>query len=68
VRAALAEICNAEDRQHALIAVESFEADFRAKFPKAAAKITGYLEGPKCAAMRQRAPPHRPRPRRGDAY
>src|SRR3978361_2576634 len=37
---ALAEIWNAEDRQHALDAVGAFEATYRAKFPKATAKIT----------------------------
>jgi putative transposase len=39
-KAALAEIYNAEDKQHALAAVKAFEADFGAKFPKAVAKIT----------------------------
>ena len=38
-KAALAEIYNAEDRQHALQAVKSFEADYGAKWPKAVAKI-----------------------------
>jgi transposase-like protein len=37
---ALAEIWNAEDRQHALDAVASFRAAYGAKFPKAVAKIT----------------------------
>jgi transposase-like protein len=37
---ALAEIWNAEDRQHALDAVRAFEATYGAKFPKATAKIT----------------------------
>jgi transposase-like protein len=37
---ALAEICNAEDRRHALDAVKAFDAAYGAKFPKAAAKIT----------------------------
>jgi transposase-like protein len=37
---ALAEIYNAEDKTHALTAVNSFTADFAAKFPKAVAKIT----------------------------
>jgi len=37
---ALAEIWNAEDKQHALAAARSFEAAYGAKFPKAAAKIT----------------------------
>jgi transposase-like protein len=39
-KAALAEIYNAEDRTHALAAVQAFEAAFGAKFPKAVAKIT----------------------------
>jgi hypothetical protein len=39
-RKALAEIWNAEDRQHALDAVGAFEATYGAKFPKATAKIT----------------------------
>ena len=37
---ALAEIWNAEDKQHALAAVKAFDAAYGAKFPKAAAKIT----------------------------
>ena len=37
---ALAEIWNAEDKQHALEAVKAFEAAYGAKFPKATAKIT----------------------------
>ena len=37
---ALAEICNAEDRDHAQHAVKAFEADYGAKYPKAVAKIT----------------------------
>jgi transposase-like protein len=37
---ALAEIWNAEDRNHALDAVKSFDAGYGAKFPKAAAKVT----------------------------
>jgi transposase-like protein len=39
-KAALAEIYNAEDRDHALNAVKAFEADYGAKWPKAVAKIT----------------------------
>jgi hypothetical protein len=39
-KAALAEIYNAEDRDHALKAVKAFEADYGAKWPKAVAKIT----------------------------
>ena len=37
---ALAEIWNAEDRQHALDAVRAFEATYGARFPKATGKIT----------------------------
>jgi len=43
-RKALAEIWNAEDRNHALAAVKSFEAAYGAKFPKAVAKITADVE------------------------
>ena len=43
-KAALAEIYNAEDRDHALKAVKAFEADYGAKWPKAVAKITEYLD------------------------
>ena len=39
----LAEIRNAEDKQHALAAARSFEAAYGAKFPKAAEKITSDL-------------------------
>jgi hypothetical protein len=39
-KAALAEIYNAEDREHALAAVKVFAADYGAKCPKAVAKIT----------------------------
>ena len=38
---ALAEFWNAEDKDHARTAVKAFAAAYRAKFPKAAAKITG---------------------------
>ena len=38
-RKALAEIWNAEDKQHARTAVKSFEAAYGAKFPKAVAKV-----------------------------
>ena len=41
---ALAEIWNAEDRQHALDAVRAFEATYGAKFPKATGKITDDVE------------------------
>jgi transposase-like protein len=37
---ALAEIWGAEDKRHALAAVNAFDASYGAKFPKAAAKIT----------------------------
>ena len=40
-RKALAEIWNAEDKDHARAAVGKFEAAYGAKFPKAAAKVTG---------------------------
>ena len=39
----IAEIWNAEDKQHALAAARSFQAVHGAKFPKAAAKITSDL-------------------------
>ena len=38
---ALAEIWNAEDKDHARAAVKAFAAAYGAKFPKAVAKITG---------------------------
>ena len=41
---ALAEIWNAEDKNHARAAAKAFEAAYGAKFPKAAAKITDDLE------------------------
>jgi transposase-like protein len=37
---ALAEIWNAEDKRHALTAVNAFESAYGAKFPKATAKVT----------------------------
>jgi len=43
-KAALAEIYNAEDAEHARTAVTTFEADFGAKWPKAVAKITEDLD------------------------
>ena len=43
-KAALAEIFNAEDKDHALRAAKAFEADFGAKWPKAVAKITDHLD------------------------
>jgi transposase-like protein len=41
---ALAEIYNAEDKQHAHAAVRAFDALYGVKFPKAAAKITDDVE------------------------
>ena len=41
---ALAEIWNAEDSDHALVAAKAFETDYGAKFPKAVAKITDDLD------------------------
>ena len=43
-RAALAEIYNAEDREHALKAVKTFKADYGVKWPKAVAKITDNVD------------------------
>jgi len=43
-KAALAEIYNAEDKDHALRAVKAFEADYGAKWPKAVAKITEHVD------------------------
>lgn len=43
-KAALAEIWNAEDKEHARAAAKTFAADFAAKWPKAAAKITDDLD------------------------
>ena len=43
-KAALAEIYNAEDRDHALKAVKAFESDYGAKWPKAVAKITEHID------------------------
>ena len=43
-KAALAQIYNAEDRDHALQAVKAFEADYGAKWPKAVAKITERID------------------------
>ncbi len=43
-KAALAEIYNAEDHDHALQAAKAFAADYGAKWPKAAAKITDDLD------------------------
>ena len=43
-KTALAEIYNAEDREHAPAAVKVFKADYGAKFPKAVTKITDHLD------------------------
>jgi len=43
-RAALAQIYNAEDREHAEAAVKAFAADYGVKWPKAAAKITDDID------------------------
>ena len=43
-RAALAEIWNAEDKQHAQAAAKTFAADYATKWPKATAKITDDLD------------------------
>ena len=43
-KAALAGIYNAEDRDHAMKAVNAFEADYDAKWPKAVAKITEHVD------------------------
>ena len=43
-KAALSEIYNAEDREHAERAVKAFGADYGAKWPKAVAKITDDLD------------------------
>jgi putative transposase len=43
-KAALAEIWNAEDKEHAEAAAKAFTADYGVKWPKAAAKITEDLD------------------------
>jgi len=43
-KAALAEIYNAEDRDHAVTAAKAFENLYGAKWPKAVAKITEHLD------------------------
>lgn len=43
-KAALAEIWNAEDKDHATAAVKAFAADYGIKWPKATAKITDDLD------------------------
>jgi putative transposase len=41
---ALAEIYNAEDKEHAITAATAFDAAYGAKFPKAVAKVTDDLD------------------------
>jgi transposase-like protein len=43
-KAALSQIYNAEDREHAVTAAKAFEDLYRTKWPKAAAKITDDLD------------------------
>src|SRR6266481_4577188 len=43
-KAAIAEIWNAEDREHAAAAGHAFATDYGAKWPKAVAKITDDLD------------------------
>jgi putative transposase len=43
-KAALAEIWNAEDKEHAEAAAKAYAAEYGAKWPKAAAKITDDLD------------------------
>jgi putative transposase len=43
-KAAIAEIYNAEDKDHAIAAAKAFAADYGAKWPKAVAKITDDLD------------------------
>jgi putative transposase len=43
-KAALAEIYNAEDKEHAVKAAKAFADAYAAKWPKAAAKITDHLD------------------------
>lgn len=43
-RRAIAEIRDAEDRDHAAVAIKAFERDYGAKWPKAVAKIVGDTE------------------------
>lgn len=43
-RKALQDICNAEDREHAVKAVTAFEKTYGAKWPKAVRKITGDVD------------------------
>jgi putative transposase len=43
-RKALAEIYNAEDKEHAITAAKAFEAGYGAKWPKAVAKVSEHLD------------------------
>ena len=43
-RTALGQIYNAEDIDHARVAVKAFEADYGVKYPKAVAKITSDID------------------------
>ena len=43
-RRAIAQIRDAEDRDHALAAIEAFKADYHAKWPKAVAKLVDDTE------------------------
>ncbi len=43
-KAALAEIFNAQDKDHAMAAAKTIEADYGPKWPKAVAKITEHLD------------------------
>lgn len=46
-RQALAQIRDAEDRDHALKAIRAFKADYGAKWPKAVAKTGGDQSAPR---------------------
>jgi transposase-like protein len=43
-KAALAEVYNAEDTDHALTAIKAFETDYGLKWPKAVGKITEHAD------------------------
>jgi len=43
-KAALAEVYNAEDKDHALAAAKAFAADYGTKWPKVVSKVTGDLD------------------------
>jgi transposase-like protein len=70
-KTALAEIWGAEDKQHALAAVQAFQAAYGTRFPKAAAQITGdaeellaFVDFPAGHGVRRRTTnPSRPSPR-----